>query len=392
MADLIEVPVEVARTAAAALARRQEMQGGGSARAVAIASVLTTGIITEHELEELRLWHGNNPEAVRAGGCTLPGGLYGGGPARAAWEPLTEIDPEPQTAAPRSPLRDRLARLSATLNSTDRKLRLRLHAAAEVALNEALRQAAVKVNVKARTKAQKAMVASATAYTPAMLAAVGTTEQELLDKRFDTLAAAAAAWILAAEHRKLRATATALGLDPDDLDREYDDEMTARAEKAAGFLAVGLGILARSSLSGTPLPDQGEHSGPVPFGLVRDTLVLGSSSTPAPRIDESGTGPASIDAIQERLTQTGETLAEELLAREGLDTITQHTWEVGDPLRPFEPHQDLAGTSWTGDETPPELAWDPGEFPFVDALSPGDHDGCQCEDVIELVPAEDVLV
>jgi hypothetical protein len=66
---------------------------------------------------------------------------------------------------------------------------------------------------------------------------------------------------------------------------------------------------------------------------------------------------------------------------------TQYTWIVGDPARPFEPHQDLSGVTWFSWQEFDELdvadadSWLPGSVYF-----PGDHDGCQCEYEIEFVP------
>lgn len=69
---------------------------------------------------------------------------------------------------------------------------------------------------------------------------------------------------------------------------------------------------------------------------------------------------------------------------------TQYTWVVGDPMRPFEPHQELAGTTWYSWEefdaldVSSEDSWLPGTVYF-----PGDHDGCQCSYEIDFVLRED---
>lgn len=66
---------------------------------------------------------------------------------------------------------------------------------------------------------------------------------------------------------------------------------------------------------------------------------------------------------------------------------TQYTWQVGDPQRPFEPHQELDGVTWFSWEEFDVLdvsgadSWLPGNVYF-----PGDHEGCQCEYSVEFVP------
>ena len=70
---------------------------------------------------------------------------------------------------------------------------------------------------------------------------------------------------------------------------------------------------------------------------------------------------------------------------------TLYTWAVGDPQRPFEPHQNLDGLQWTSWQEYDTLAvddadsWLPGSVYF-----PGDHDGCQCSYDIQFVPQSEV--
>lgn len=378
---LVPVPDDVARTASLALETRAE-RGGATARGLVIGTALSTGFVTEHEITELRAWHDRHPDAVQNGASTLLGGLYGGCAARTVWPPAPpEPAPEPVTAAVAMPMRAKLAKMSQVVNQTDRRTMLRLHSAATVALQEALRQAGVKLTVKARTKpARAALDAAAGRYTPAVLAAVGVTEQELLDKRFDTFENYAVALIATAERKKLAAAARAVGVDPGEVEAEYGATIDKRALAAAGMMAASLGILARSALSGhtiTAESAKGEFSGPVPFGIIRNAVTVASRGATVPLVDETGPGPAAVDELAGKLTDIGSSLVEDLLDTVGVQVQLRSTWSVGDPDRPFEPHQNLDGVSWV-DTQPDELNADPGEFPYVDVYQPGDHDGCQC--------------
>lgn len=386
--ELLPVPEEVAMVAAAALVTREERGGGGTARGIVIATALSTGYVRAHELDELRAWHDEYPQAVRNGQSTLLAGLYGGGPARDLWcsEPY-----QPAQTAAATPA-SKLAALSEKLNRADRRLTTRLHAATETALAEALRSVGVKLNSRAnatmkRSRAAAARVASATAeaagtITPALLAAAGVTEQELLDRRFDALAATATGWIVASEVRKLRATATALGLDPDQVEAENAERVNRRALAAAAFLAAGLAVLARRALSGHALTPEttaeGEFAGPVPFGLIRGAWNIAATGAVGTPFDESGPGPAPIEQLATRMERAGQTIAEELLAEHVGPVIAIKTWAHGEPDRPFPPHEDLNGASWTDADHGDILAADPGEWPYVEEYEPGDHDGCTC--------------
>jgi hypothetical protein len=50
---------------------------------------------------------------------------------------------------------------------------------------------------------------------------------------------------------------------------------------------------------------------------------------------------------------------------------------AGSPARPFEPHQELDGVTFT-DWSDPVLA-NTGSFPAGGYYIPGDHGGCQCD-------------
>jgi hypothetical protein len=391
--SLVPVPEEVARTAGLALATRAERGGGGTARGVVLATALSTGFVTEHEIAELADWHARNPDAIQGGVSTLLGGMYGGAGARDTWPPTPAPEvPAPVTAAAPTPIRAKFAKLNKTVNTTNQRLMVRLHTAATVALNEALRQAGVKVNVKARTKAARAALDAAGNDLRPVIAALGLTEQDLLDHRFDTFAAMAAGLIATAERKKLAAAARMLGLDPADLEAQYGETIDTRSVASAGLMVTGLTALAIGAMSGhavTAESVQGEFSGPVPFGIVRQAFDVASRGAAVPGLSD-GVGPAPIDELSQALVGAGQSIVEELLAAHADEigpTQTRTTWVVGDPERPFEPHQALDGVSWVGDY-PEELAADAGDWPYVDVYEPGDHDGCQCELTEEAEPVE----
>ncbi len=408
MTELVSVPREVARTAALALSTRAERGSGGTARGVVIATALAAGVLSACELAELRDWHARNIEQVRDGTSTLLAGLYGGAPARETWPAslLVDVDDEGLAsvqAAAQTAIRQRLAKLSRTVATVDQRLLARLHAAATQALEEAVAQAAGKLTARtkaaaSRSKANATRIASALSesggtVTPAVLAALGLDEQDLLDGRFATFAATATALLSAAELRKLRAAAIATGQDPAALEETYGPTIDTQAAAATAFLIASLGLLARQSLSGHALvPAQGEYNGPVPFGVVRNAFTIASRGVSAPIPTETGVGSSTAELVGRKLADAGQSLVEKILADSTEVTgpvVSIKTWTVGDPARPFEPHQALDGVTWDTEDYPEELAADPGEWPYVDVYEVGDHDGCDCSIVEDFQPVEE---
>ena len=61
------------------------------------------------------------------------------------------------------------------------------------------------------------------------------------------------------------------------------------------------------------------------------------------------------------------------------------TWLHSGSDNAFGPHFDQDGNTYFDDEDYLNQAgWDAGEFPFVDVLAPGDHNGCGCELEVEV--------
>lgn len=321
----------------------------------------------------------------------VPGGVdlhWGANTTRVPFE-----TPGPFVAA-LTPTDRQLQELARRTNRADRALVAKLHGAANIALKDALRHAGVKLKVRAKNKSRPIAAAldEGIPATPAMMAAVGVTEQELLDGRFETYGVEAKALFAQAERRKLRAAAAAVGLDPDEMEAVYADEIDDRSERAAGFLVISLGVLARAALSGSSFPTTGpgEYAGPVPFGVIRTAWSVAATGAHAPSVPELGPGPADVDAIAQSLARAGQTLVEEILTDELGPLVLTSTWSHGDPDRPLAGHENLDGVSWeSGGAYPPELyvseedAWLGREM-----YEPGDHDGCTCWIDTEFAPAE----
>lgn len=124
----------------------------------------------------------------------------------------------------------------------------------------------------------------------------------------------------------------------------------------------------------------------VPPGIVRDVMrVAAGASHTGDRLnldpdlrpqtaagawvggDGPASGPLALDFIESEF---------------GPLEVT-YEWQVGSPARPFEPHQDLVEVgSYTAEERYELLAADPSDFPFVAVYAAGDHDGCECEEVL----------
>ncbi len=309
---------------------------------------------------------------------------------------------EPQAAAlSPSGRASRLPAMSKRVNRIDQRTLAKLHGAAIHAYEEALRRAGVKMGARARTKAARASLATVTAYTPTVLAAYGVTEDELLGGAFAAYATNAQGWLATAERQKLRAAADAVGLDPDEVEQQYGDEIEGRATTAGQMLAAVLGLMARATLSGSPMVTEatpGEWSGPVPYGVARDALAIVARGATPVHIAEPGPGPAQLDAIGLRLaTNAGASNVETILRSvlgddlatsqeqasslgDGRDVVVMvNSWEHGDPARPFPAHEALDGLTWIDADHPEELTVSEEDgWLGVDEYEPGDHAGCTC--------------
>lgn len=329
-----------------------------------------------------------------------PNGLPAGPENVTKAPPLDVAAPEPKAVAAAAAPESRVAksnRVLKRLNAVRSELGKQLLAAGEQALEEALRQAGAKVRTRAnRTVSRqgrgaspvpepvRAAVAAAlnehgvpiAALRP-HLAAVGVSEDELLRNRFSSYEQVAQRKIDAAA-AKQRAILRDEGIDDT---APLEDSGTSVA--AAGFLAGALGALARQRLlDGPGVQAPGEVTGAVPAKLVRDAVrVAEGLATPI-----AGDRPEDMPTLRESsVFDIDRDFAT------GLGAKVQYRWEhgfYGEPTSSFEPHEDMAASDFVTDdpEGDPDLPDGP-EWTETEKLQPGDHPGCSCEWVPELIDA-----
>lgn len=295
-----------------------------------------------------------------------------------------------------------LDQLAGDLVQIERELRTRLLVAADVALARALDRAGARLRTKAgRDRATADAAASvpenralAASLGPAVVAALGLDEQQLLAGAFDELHVRWRQWTAAAQQQALAAIRRAGG----DLDTDAARQLAARFDddNDAGWLILLASLTAladrRLFAPDEPLGGDGEVDTTisVPAGIVREALAraggaqhVGTLSTPGVDVG------AGLNAAQRLLDVAGtpaggltsgptvrELLAETLRAR-----FTGYRWVYGSTLsrtEPFEPHVALSGVEFaTFDDE--QLAADAGRFPYVGHYYPGDHWWCQCD-------------
>lgn len=336
-----------------------------------------------------------------------------------------------------------LPEFSKRLADIDRKFRDRVEQILAQSMRAALRRADVKVKVRSRSRVVTASAIAphlddmqARAYTPPLLAALRTTTDELLHDSFLDAADQVALQFDVRQRQRRKLTARQFDLDPDDLERDWQQEEGRRRDDLVAFVAAAMFAEAAARLSqprGAPVFDpRGEQ--PVdpylspriasdvgrvangatlapprptatpseqpgapfidnkgaPAGLPADFPGGGRPNLPAPDMApevpaplalpgeaaSSSTGPLfdyTDQLIADVLAQTGEQLA----------PVVTYTWTTGDPERPFEPHQSLDGMTATEDTFWIVFAKSPDEFPEgEEAWFPGDHPGCQCDLVV----------
>ncbi len=269
----------------------------------------------------------------------------------------------------------------ARLASIERQLRLRLWQACDDQMGRTLERAGnrlrslsnrggptVRALIEDIPKDHPELVGKALG--PDRIEALGTSTADLLHGAFDPLKAKWDAWVGRAQAQGLST------LDEHAPDGIPDDELLALQERQAQDRDEGWAVLSAALISlaaglvydpTTEAPAQGEWSDTsVPMGLITEALTTAGGGVS----DDGGNGLLSAQTITDALA-TG-----------GL-TVTSYTWEVGDPDRPFEPHQALDGISISG----PDDEQLSGAEDWIDAGSVGgvdgsywesDHPGCQC--------------
>lgn len=273
----------------------------------------------------------------------------------------------------------RMLRLSKRLAQIDLRLGDRLYAGAVAAMRDALRRAGVKAQVRAKNRGKTATLGH---LTPAVLAAISTTPDELLDRAFVSLRADAHQWILDANKKRAQAVADTFDGDPADL--EDDPTADHRAEEAAALLALLLLRRARSALTDVTINPEALQTVPVPFSAIRTAMRVRDgwqtlhTITPGP----NRTPEADTAAVTMIPPPPGSGAIDELLGKVAPSSnfVRGYEWVhgyFGDPKTPFPPHADYCdGLTYTDDTRDEVLAADPGEWPYVAVYSTDDHPDC----------------
>lgn len=267
------------------------------------------------------------------------------------------------------------------LAALDRSLFVRLRVAADGALQRALEKAGARLRSKsARTAAAKTAlqgvenVLAAHTLGAAMVAAVGATDEELLDGAFDGLRDQWDAWVTDTQAAALATAGIAWSITEVRAQRAAEEQRQHRDEAWAWMLAALL-ALARQRLY-DPAPDapaEGEHdiTLAVPAALIREAMAR-AGGAPQTGMEVVTTDRGGVELLTDAGSRpAGGVATGETIIGEAIDagfSIYEYLWEHGDPGRPFEPHADLDGQI--------------GEAPDADVFGgwfPGDHRGCTCQ-------------
>lgn len=299
------------------------------------------------------------------------------------------------------------------------QLGTRLLASAQQAYEAALRQAGVKLVGRARSRTSPtrqrqaiAAVDNREALAP-WLAAVGLTEEEMLSHAFDTFNE-----LTIAEVRRYRERQAAL-VARLDVDVPLPD--SPPPELIADYLVAGLTAMVRARLR---IGDRAMVAASLTrlTPLKRRLLEMGGRELVkhAPRVNDDDnfdlpTGlpdPDELASAAARLVRnalfsadgrvhpqlpstpdrlptvvvTGDEMAPTIEDRLVLEFSVEPVWRwehgfYGEPLRPFDAHEQLDGLITTDRDGDPNL-FNGDSWPPFDLFAPGDHEGCTCEWVV----------
>lgn len=267
------------------------------------------------------------------------------------------------------------------LAAIDRDLRSRLLAASDSAVSDSLRRAGARVVSKSRGRdaAIKASLANTTqeraaaTLGPAVVAAMGLTEEQLLEGSFDGLRDRFDQWVERAQEASL---AQVPGLSPERLGEARARFAVLRADAWTWFHSQIVEV-ARTRLydpsPSAPATGEADLSVAVPFGVVREAVArAGGSFGPEDISDPLVAGQSVAVGVG-----TGFFL-EGLLSEHGVVT-EEYEWTYGPYPRTseFEPHANLDGVRFTSFTD--EQLRNPGTWPPQEYLIPGDHEGCSCD-------------
>lgn len=299
------------------------------------------------------------------------------------------------------------ARLIERLSALRQQLGTRLLAAAQQAYEAALRQAGVKLVSRARnrtspTRQRQAIAAvdGREALAP-WLAAVGLTEEDMLAHAFDTFNE-----LTIEEVRRYRERQAEL---VSRLGSEVALPDSPPPELVADYLVAGLTAMVRARLrigdramvaaTISRLPPLKPKRAPrfepdeldLPAGLP-DPDELASAAARLVRnalFSADGRVHPQLPATPDRLPTvvvTGDEMPPTIEEKLALEFRVAPVWRwehgyYGEPLRPFDAHEQLDGLETTERDSDPNL-YNGEAWPPTDLFAPGDHEGCTCEFVI----------
>ncbi len=284
--------------------------------------------------------------------------------------------------------------LGRRLMEIDRDLRTRVHTAAESTMHRALERAGNRIMSKAgRTKSGDystvrriatgvATTQVASAVGPALVAAVGLTDAELLSDSFDSLVGDFGTWIDMAQSQAIAAVEAVVGpLEAPIREALATAQVTAREAAKAQLerrMVDLAGVRLYNPMPGAAAVGEADATSTVPMALVREVLSLAGGDQPTggvtpgdatvPLQSEMG-GPAGGVA-------TGPDVMAAVQSSGG--AVDGYTWDYGAAVRtPFPPHMDLDGVTFTNFDD--EVLINDEGFPDLAYYMPGDHEGCVCD-------------
>ncbi len=291
--------------------------------------------------------------------------------------------------------------LGQRLTEIDRDLRLRVHAAAEAAMQRALERAGNRVKSKAgynrrtgdystvrRIADGVAPCRVAAAVGPTLVAAIGLSDDQLLSDSFSGLAADFGTWVDMAQQQAIAAVEQAVGpLDQAIKEALATNQATAleAAQAQLGRNMIDLAAARLYSPTGGLVQGEGDPSALVPMSLVRGALGTAGGDNPqggvspgeatAPLTSDLGGGPVAGVAA-------GPDMMEAVQGAGG--GVDGYTWDYGGAVRtPFPPHMDLDGVEFVAFDDP--VLENQEGFPDLPYYMPGDHEGCVCDVVPTIV-------
>jgi hypothetical protein len=293
-------------------------------------------------------------------------------------------------------------RLSRKLTEIDSQLRARIQVAACAAMTRLLDKAGAKLRTRAadrkfKDSEVKTLVAGqpdnrlvASTIGPALVASLGfTTAPELLSADWSELKAQFMAWTEAAQKQALRVAMQLAGITTEDESYQAADlALSSSVAPAWEVMEAALNALAEKVLY-TPDGDLDpgaafDPNSVVPMGVVRNALTIAGGTPPPDNVvDVSqpvdvGTDPAGAMVSVNVPGQIGNGDAISTLLDDSGMVMVSHTWEhLSGTDHPFEPHLDLDGVQFVDFDD--DVLANPGDWPEVAYLHPGDHVACGCD-------------